>query len=322
MVYPLNKKLISSIFYKACLIRDVEQKISNLYSQQMMRCPTHLSIGQETVAAVLGSMVEKKDSFISTHRCHAHYLAKGGSLKKMIAELYGKQEGCSSGKGGSMHLIDLSVNFMGSSAIVGNSIPIGVGLSHSIKRSKDISIIFFGDGATEEGAFYESLNIASTFSSKSLFVCEDNLYSVYSPKNVRQPSKRNLKKICDGLDIQYFKSSDRKIKHLLNSSNDAINYVKKENKPALIEVDTYRFLEHCGPNNDDHLNYRSIQEIEYYKKKDSLVILKNYSKNILNEEEIRKINIKIQKEVLNSFDYARRLPKPKMSIAYTGTYAE
>ena len=128
-----------------------------------MRCPTHLSIGQEAVSAAFSEVVNKKDFAVSSHRAHVHYLAKGGNLKKMIAEIYGKKTGCSKGKGGSMHLIDLDVNFMGSSAIVGNSIPIGTGLALSAKinNTNQKSFIFFGDGATEQGVFYESINFAA-----------------------------------------------------------------------------------------------------------------------------------------------------------------
>lgn len=143
--------------------RSIEEEIAKRYHEGRMRCPTHLSVGQEAVPAAFSQLVQKKDFAVSSHRGHAHYLAKGGNLKSMIAEIYGKKTGCSKGKGGSMHLIDLSVNFMGTSAIVGNSIPIGVGLglSAKIKKTKQISFIFFGDGAIEEGVFYESINFAT-----------------------------------------------------------------------------------------------------------------------------------------------------------------
>ena len=137
-------------------IRAVEQEIAKRYHEGKMRCPTHLSVGQEAVPAAFSEIVLKNDFAVSSHRGHAHYLAKGGNLKAMIAEIYGKKTGCSKGKGGSMHLNDLSVNFMGTSAIVGNSIPIGVGLALAakIKKTKQISFIFHGDAAVEEGVFF------------------------------------------------------------------------------------------------------------------------------------------------------------------------
>ena len=134
----MKKKILLKLYENLYKIRFVEEEISRRYSQQLMRCPVHLSIGQEAVAAALSLIMKKKDFAVSSHRAHAHYLSKGGSIKKMLAEIYGKKNGCSQGKGGSMHLIDKNVNFMGSTAIVGNSIPIGVGLalSSKIKRKK------------------------------------------------------------------------------------------------------------------------------------------------------------------------------------------
>ena len=164
-------------------IRAIEEKIASKYSENKMRCPTHLSIGQEAGPAAISECLSNNDFAVSTHRGHAHYLAKGGDLKSMISEIYGKVTGCSRGKGGSMHLIDKKVGFMGTSAIVGNSIPIGVGLALScqLKKEKNISVIYLGDGAIEEGVFYESLNFAILRNLRVLFVCENNLYSVYSP---------------------------------------------------------------------------------------------------------------------------------------------
>ena len=177
----MNGKLLLSFYKTMYRIRSVEEEISKRYSEGKMRCPTHLSIGQEAVPAAFSQIVSKKDYTVSSHRGHAHYLAKGGNLNSMIAEIYGKRSGCSNGKGGSMHLMDLSVNFMGTTAIVGNSIPIGVGLglSAKTKKTKQISFIFFGDGAVEEGVFYESINFAATKKLPTIFVCENNLYSVY-----------------------------------------------------------------------------------------------------------------------------------------------
>ena len=175
-------------------IRLTEETIAERYSEWKMRCPTHLCTGQEAIGAAVGLALRKDDFVVSTHRAHGHYLGKGGDLKRMLAEIYGKSTGCSSGKGGSMHLIDESVSFMGSTAIVGSTIPVGVGLGLSIRlnNTDQISCIFFGDGAVEEGVFYESLNFAALKKLPVLFICENNLYSVYSPFKVRQPAGRKI----------------------------------------------------------------------------------------------------------------------------------
>ena len=171
---------VSRIFAKMLRIRHIESEIASRYKEGEMRCPTHLSIGQECVPSVIGELTTSEDKAVSTHRCHAHYLGKGGNLKKMISEIYGRKTGCSQGKGGSMHLIDKDAGFMGSSAIVGNSIAIGtgIGLSLKLKKLENISIVYLGEGATEEGVFYESINFAALKNLNVAFICENNLYSV------------------------------------------------------------------------------------------------------------------------------------------------
>ena len=151
----MSDSLLINLYEQMYRIRTVEEVIADNYPDGKMRCPVHLSIGQEAIPAVFAQVIRASDFAVSTHRGHAHYLAKGGNLNAMIAEIYGKSTGCAKGKGGSMHLIDLGVNFMGTSAIVGNSIPVGVGLALSaqLKKTNQISCIFLGDGATEEGVF-------------------------------------------------------------------------------------------------------------------------------------------------------------------------
>ena len=289
-----------------------------------MRCPTHLSIGQELVSAVFSILCKKNDYAVSTHRGHAHYLAKGGSLNKMIAEIYGKETGSSKGIGGSMHLIDPNVNFMGTSAIVGNSIPVGVGigLSNKIKNNKNLSYVFFGDGATEEGVFYESINFAAVKDIPVIFICENNLYSVYSDLNVRQPKNRKIfelvKKIginsdiCDGNDASKIYLKFKK----------AINFVKKEKKPFFIEFKNYRWLEHCGPNYDNTIGYRSKKEFMKWKNKDSLKHIKNYLIKNFSLLKIKNIENKIDKEILNSFKFAEKSKFPSEKNLFKKVYAD
>jgi TPP-dependent pyruvate/acetoin dehydrogenase alpha subunit len=178
----MNKKTYKKIYELQKKIRLVEEKISLNYQNDLMRCPTHLSIGQEAVAATSGLALNKKDISISYHRSHAHYLAKGGSVQKLFAELHGFEEGCSKGIGGSMHLTDLKNNFYGSTAIVSNSIPIGVGLAYSLKlnNQKNLVCIYIGDASVEEGVFYESLNFCVVKKLPVVFICENNFYSVYT----------------------------------------------------------------------------------------------------------------------------------------------
>src|SRR5581483_333859 len=185
---------ISKLYHQMLRIRAVEEAIAALYSEQQMRCPVHLSIGQEAVAAGSCAAVEQTDYAMSGHRSHAHYLAKGGSLRAMMAEIYGKAAGCCGGKGGSMHLVDLAAGFLGAVPIVGSTIPIAVGTAFASKARGEsrVTLSFFGEGATEEGVFHESINFASLKKLPVVFVCENNFYSVYSPLSVRQPAQREV----------------------------------------------------------------------------------------------------------------------------------
>ncbi len=315
--------LIKNLYKTAYRIREVETEISKKYSEKKMRCPTHLSIGQEAVAAAFSEIANKDDFAVSTHRCHAHYLGKGGSLKKMIAEIYGKKTGSSGGKGGSMHLIDLSCNFMGSSAIVGNSIPVGVGLalSSKIKKTKQISFVFLGDGAVEEGVFYESLNFAIVKKLPVIFVCENNLYSVYSPLSVRQPLNRSLTKMCKAIGIKSSKCDGNNAIKVYKKLSKIAKYVRKNQQPYFIEFTTYRWLEHCGPNYDNKIGYRSENEFLKWRKKDPLNILKKkIPKSDL--KKILKIESQIKKEIKLAFNYAERSPFPSKDSAFKGLYAK
>jgi len=325
LVHAMKNENLISLYKKTYLIRFIEEQISKRYSDGLIRCPTHLSIGQEAIAAGVSENLYKKDFVVSSHRSHAHYLAKDGNIYKMLAELYGKEDGCSSGKGGSMHLIDLNVNFMGSSAIVGNSIPTGVGLALSakIKKTNQISCIYFGEGATEEGVFFESLNFAIVKKLPVLFICENNLYSVYSSLNVRQPKNRNIAKMVNSMGIKSIKMSGNDAVKISKTVSKCINQIRKYKKPLFIEFLTYRWLEHCGPNYDNNIGYRKNSEFIKWKKKDPLIILRKYfNQNKKNIALIKSIESEIEKKVLIQFNKAEKTKFPKQKNAYTEVYAE
>lgn len=269
----------NKLFESMLRIRLVEESIANKYSEQKMRCPTHLSIGQEAIAVGVCANLTSQDQVLSTHRAHAHYLAKGGCLNSMMAEIYGKASGCSKGMGGSMHLIDTSVGFMGSTAIVGNTIPVAVGLAleKKLTRKKSIACVFFGDGATEEGAFYESVNFAIIHSLPILFICENNLYSVYSGLEVRQPVDRKIYKMVRAMGISAQHGNGNDVEEVARKVKQAKTMILKSGGPQFLEFDTYRWREHCGPNFDNNIGYREESEFLKWKKKDPL---KNfYSEN-------------------------------------------
>ena len=312
MVHPvkLTRKELIRYYSKLYKIRETELKIVEEYPNQEMRCPVHLSIGQEAPSAAVNIFLKKNDFAISYHRAHAHYIAKDGDLKKMIAEIYGKQSGCSAGVGGSMHLVDLKKNFLGSTAIVSSSIPVGVGYAYSLKYYNNNSriCIYIGDASCEEGVFFESLNFAILKKLPILFFCENNKYSVYSNLEQRQPKNRKLYKLAKSFGIESF--------HL--NSKDPIKFcenlkkIMTIKKPLFIEVDTYRYYEHCGPNKDDNLNYRPKKEVEFWSKRDPIDLTEKYllNKKFLKKEDLIKIKKKILKEISQAFNFAKKSKEP------------
>jgi pyruvate dehydrogenase E1 component alpha subunit len=311
--------------YKDLLrIRSVENTIARKYPEQKMRCPVHLSVGQEAIAVGICSNLTKQDKVFTAHRSHAHYLAKGGSLNKMISELYGKSTGCAKGKGGSMHLIDLESGVLGAVPIVGSTIPIGVGAAwaESLKKTKNITVIFFGEGATEEGVFQESLDYASLRKLPVLFVCENNNYSVYSSLEKRQSYNRSILKIAKSIGIEGVHLDGNDVLKIYKKAKEVIFKMKKKQSPFFFLLDTFRHLEHCGPANDDHLGYRSKQYINYWLKKCPIKKIEQYllKKNILNIQTISHLKNKNNKEIQNAFNFAEKSSFPKKSELYEDIY--
>jgi len=321
-----NLEITLELFRKMKMIRLTEEMIADKYCEGKMRCPTHLYTGQEAIAAAVCSVLRQSDFVVSTHRSHGHYLAKGGDLKKMIAEIYGKVTGCSKGKGGSMHLINKGVGFMGSTAIVGGTIPIAVGLGLSIKLHKtdQISCAFFGDGAIEEGVFYESVNFAVLKKLPVLFICENNLYSVYSHLNVRQPEDRRIYKMVQGMGCPSMYGDGNNVLQIYEKVKSATYLIRQGKGPFFFEFKTYRWKEHCGPNYDNNLGYRSEDEFIFWKKRDPICYLEKQilKKSVISKNEIEKISKSILKEIEEAFEFAEESPFPEQNDIFKNLYGE
>ena len=322
----MTKELHLKLYYHMLRIRLVEEAIADAYPKQKMRTPVHLSIGQEAVAAASGMVLAKQDYAVSTHRAHAHYLAKGGSLNAMIAELHGKVTGCCRGRGGSMHLVDKTVGFWGSTAIVGNTIPIGVGLGLSIQldQSKRISCVFIGDGAIEEGVFYESLNFAVVRQLPVLFICENNLYSVYTPIHKRQPAGRQIHALAKAIGAETMVANGYEVMEAFAGIKNAADFVRQGKGPCFIELSTYRWREHCGPNFDNDLGYRSVEEYEQWAKQDSILLQENVLREQFSVETAVLVEMKehIEREISAAFDFAAASEYPSAGEAISGEYAQ
>lgn len=321
MTPDLSRKLL----FDMLRIRAVEETIAGRYSEQKMRCPTHLSVGQEGAAAAVGAVLRHDDLAVSGHRAHAHYLAKGGDLKAMIAEIYGKATGCSRGKGGSMHLVDESVGFMGSTAIVGGTVPVGVGLAYpmKLKRTDQITCIFLGDAVVETGVFFESVNFAVLKKLPVLFLCENNLYSVYSPMRVRQPQGRAIHQMVAGLGLPAVHGDGNDVRATYEALRGGVEAIRAGGGPRFYEFDTYRWREHCGPLYDDELGYRPEGELARWKEKDPIARFTRLllAEKVIGESDLTDMQNKIEAEIAEAFDFAEQSPFPADSTAFADLYA-
>ncbi|BBN90426.1 thiamine pyrophosphate-dependent dehydrogenase E1 component subunit alpha [Azospira sp. I09] len=244
-------------------IRLTEEAIAARYGEQEMRCPTHLCIGQEAICVGVAHALNRDDYVFSNHRAHGHYLAKGGNLPALIGELYGKGNGCCGGMGGSMHLIDPEAGFMGAVPIVASTIPLAVGAAWAaqLKNSDQVSVAFFGDGAFEEGVVHESLNFALLHHLPMVFVCENNLYSVYTRLDQRQP-ERPIHGVAAAHGCQVATADGNDVAAVVDTATQAIAQARQGKGPVFLEFSTYRWREHCGPDYDDDLGYRPQGELQ------------------------------------------------------------
>ena len=285
------------IYKKMFLIKKVEEKIASIYHTDVIKSPVHLSIGQEAVAAGVCEALGNRSVVFGGHRSHALYLAKGGNLKKMIAELYGKESGCSGGYGGSMHLIDLDAGVMGTSSIVASIIPIAVGYAYSLKiRGLNTKVaVFIGDGATDEGVFYESINFAALHKLNILFVCENNYYAATSHIDTRYANDL-IEKVAPWKNAVYRDKAD--------GMNPIEVFIKTKcaiefKGPSFIVYDTFRFKEHVGPNDNilphDEKKLMDLYK-EYYEK--MFVEMRNMVENA------SEIEYKIEMKISDAFKYA------------------
>ena len=303
-------------FYRSVYrIRRVEEEIAAVYPTDKIKSPVHLSIGQEAVSVGVCEALRADDVVFGTYRSHAFYLAKGGDLNKMIAELFGKRDGCAKGKGGSMHLIDFAAGVMGASAVVGTTIPQAVGFAYALKlRRKDpVVVSVFGDGAVDEGVFYESLNFATLKSLPMIFICENNFYAIHTHQSKRQ----KLTNICErarvyGMPAEQIPDNDAL--HIYQKVSDTVNRLRRgEPGPFLFECLTYRLKEHVGPNEDFHLGYRSRADAEPWIENDSIKRLGAR----LEPAERRKIEAAVEAEIREAFAFAEHSPFPDAAELYT-----
>ncbi|MFN8543862.1 MAG: thiamine pyrophosphate-dependent dehydrogenase E1 component subunit alpha [Candidatus Binatia bacterium] len=318
--------LARRLFAEMLRIRLVEEEIAARYGEQEMRCPVHLSIGQEAPAVGVAAALEAQDYVLSTHRAHAHYLAKGGDLRAMLAEIYGKATGCSAGKGGSMHLIDLGAGMLFSTPIVGGSLPVAVGAAFGTWLADEprVTAVFFGEGATEEGVFAESLNVAALHALPVVFVCENNLYSVYSPLAVRQAPARDRGAIAAAHGIPAFTGDGNDVEAVYALATEAVRRAREGRGPTYLELATYRWREHCGPGYDNDLGYRTEAEFHAWRARCPIETYERRLRRqrILRDADVVRMRAAIRREIDEAFAYAQASPFPAPDRLLHGVYAE
>jgi len=307
-------------------IRLVEEAIAKRYGAQQMRCPVHLSIGQEAAAAGVCAALRPDDQAMSGHRSHAHYLAKGGNLDAMIAEIYGKDTGCCHGRGGSMHLVDLAAGFVGAVPIVGSTIPIATGLAFAdrqLKRDR-VTVAFLGEAATEEGVFHESANFASLHRLPIVFVCENNLYSVYSPMHVRQPAHREVCELAAGHGIEAHQGDGNDPLAVHDLMHAAAAHARSGQGPVFLELKTYRWREHCGAGFDNHIGYRTEAEYLAWRERDPIATFEHRLHQAGEFDELRLAQFKdrVETEIAAAFAAAQRAPFPAGATLLNHVYAD
>lgn len=264
-------EVLSTLYRAMLLIRLTEERIATLIEAKEIKTPCHLCIGQEAIAAGVCTALERLDSVWGGHRSHGHYLAKGGDLRALLAEILGKGTGCSKGRGGSMHLIDMAVGVMGTVPLVGATIPIAVGaaLASKLRRDGRVAVAFFGDGATEEGHFHESLNLASLYRLPVLFVCENNFYSTHMPLADRRP-KDNIVQSADLHGMPGLRVDGNDAMAVYESARDAVKRARGGQGPTLLECRTYRWRGHVGAAWDLDVGEQRRRELEEWLPRDPI----------------------------------------------------
>ncbi|MBI2026269.1 MAG: thiamine pyrophosphate-dependent dehydrogenase E1 component subunit alpha [Deltaproteobacteria bacterium] len=318
----LRKKLNLELYQKVYLIRMAEEKIREHYHENDMKTPTHLSIGEEAVVAGVCQALGKTDQLFGTYRGHGLYLARTGETDLFFAELFGKQTGLASGKTGSMHLHSIENGYLGSSAVVATTIPVAVGASYANKYQGNGKTVvsFFGDGALEEGAFWESLNAACVMKLPILFVCEDNELAIHSFSKTRQ-GFASITDIVSKFDCHSLYENSTDPECIYHLTQTALDRIQTTSKPCFMHVKYYRYYEHVGIQTDFQYEYRNEDEFKKWFEKDPVRLQRRKLIDLCcSEEEIAGMETEIMDQINRSFYRAKESPFPTAQDLYNDVY--
>lgn len=317
----LNKEESLKIYKEMLLIRRFEEKAGQLYGMGLIAGFCHLYIGQEAIAAGMKYNMNKDDKVITTYRDHGHMISLKSDPKKIMAELLGRRDGCSKGKGGSMHLFDLEKHFYGGHGIVGASVPIGAGMAFAdqYKNNDNVTLCYFGDGAAHQGQVYESFNMAKLWNLPVLFIIENNHYAMGTSLN-RASSIDDLHKRGEGFNIPGVKINGMDVLEVIKEGKKAIDYVRSGKGPILVEMDTYRYRGHSM---SDPATYRSKDEVNNKKQnQDPISSFKTHilDNKIAKEDEIKAIDAAVKEEIKEIVEFAQNSPEPDESEIFDNIY--
>ena len=300
-------ELSKKIYKKLYLIRQVEKAIQKYYNDNEMKTPMHMSIGEEAIVAGICSALDKNDQVFGTHRSHALYLSKTEETDMFFAELHGKESGINKGKCGSMHLFNHEFGFMGSSAIVGGnfSMAVGAAFANKYKNNNKIVVVFFGDGAIDEGNFWESLNLACLWKLPILFVCENNGLAVYTDEKTRHGYK-NIDDIVGQFKCKIFKSETTDAREIYAITKGAIEIIKQDMCPCFMNLRYYRYLDHVGINEDFYLEYRDKNELNEWLSKDPVYQFRNKLLKEVECDVVIEIEKNVNKQIEKSINKAQQ----------------
>ena len=318
----IDKAQVADFYRKMLLIRRFEEASGRLYMQGLIRGFLHLYIGEEAVAVGAISLLEPQDYIITHYRDHGHALARGMDPKACMAELCGKATGSSGGKGGSMHLFDANLHFMGGHAIVGGQMPIGVGMGLGIKMKQQngVVMVFFGDGAVNEGEFHESLNLASLWKLPVVFMLENNLYGMGSHVEMTHAAGRDIYNSAEYYKIPATQVDGMDLIAVREATSYAIDRVRAGSGPVFLEAMTYRYRGHSMA---DPVNYREMDEVEEWRINDPIDRFKALAlgEGIITTGELEEIDTQVADEIDEAVKFARESPFPELDELYDNVYA-
>ena len=315
-----TKKDLLNFYQEMLMIRRFEERAGQLYGMGLIAGFCHLYIGQEAIASGMRFTMKDGDKVITTYRDHGHMISVGSDPKKIMAELLGRADGSSKGKGGSMHLFDLEKHFYGGHGIVGASVPIGAGLAFADKylNRKNVTYCYFGDGAAHQGQVYEAFNMAKLWNLPVLFIIENNHYAMGTSLQ-RSSSIDELYKRGIGFNIPGEKINGMNIFDVINQAQKWVDYARSGNGPVILEMDTYRYRGHSM---SDPATYRSKEELNNKKEEDPIDSLRNHilSNKIASEGDVKKIDDLVKEEINQIVEFAKNSPEPDESELMTEIY--